>query len=335
MQRLRRQIIRRYGRHIPLSIYRRVIPRSPIGFVYHAVSDGPLPHIRHLYPYKTAAAFEVDLRCIKDSFELVGHSELRASLAGQTRLRPQAAFLSFDDGLSECYAVIRPLLKKHRLPGLFFLTTDWIDNQALFYRSKISLCIERFAEMSGPEQAGWLCNHPQTASLSAGEFPGWLKNHQQSDEALLDAICDRLQIDVQGFLKEVQPFLNRAQIREMRAEGFAFGAHGRQHAKLNLLTPEQQAEEIVESCRRIAEITGDEQVPFAFPFSGAGVDRPMLAELRLRHPEVGLIFDTQKLRRDRAFIFQRIWVDRPVPGIPAARNIDYWLHQAYQHEAGS
>ncbi|NJN43533.1 MAG: polysaccharide deacetylase family protein [Anaerolineae bacterium] len=88
----------------------------------------------------------------------------------------------------------------------------------------------------------------------------------------------------------------------MQEDGFVFGAHTRSHPKLNTLSQTEQAAEIIESCKIICEITGNDQVPFAFPFSGNGVDRDFLAGLRAQHPHIGPIFDTQKLRRDRPFI---------------------------------
>ena len=46
---------------VPVNIYRKLIPRDLIGFCYHVVSDEQLPHVRHLYHYKTPTIFEQDL----------------------------------------------------------------------------------------------------------------------------------------------------------------------------------------------------------------------------------------------------------------------------------
>lgn len=339
LQRVRRKSLRLIAPYIPTSLYGRLIERNPVGFFYHLVSDRPLPHVAHLYPYKSTQAFEADIRFLKRHYTLIGYAELLAHARGEAALPPRAAFLSFDDGFAECYTVVRPILQKHRIPCIFFLATDWIDNQAMFYRGKISLIIEKFTRLPPAEQTALLTRIrsllPSRLPVTQSPTPPSifdLRSLQQSDDARIDQICEIAGVDPAAYLRQRRPFLTRAQIREMRAEGFVFGGHTRNHPKLNRISQERQAAEIVESCRIVAGITADEQVPFAFPFSGNGVDRDFLADLRAQNPHVGLIFDTQKLRRDRPFIFHRIWADKPVPGLPPSRNLAYWLKDAYVRE---
>jgi len=342
------KITRLAAPHIPLAVYRRLLPRNPIGFFYHAVSDTPLPHIKHLYPIKSAAEFEQDILYLKQHYTLIGYPELCSLAESLTRriadspsIPSNAAFLSFDDGFVECTTVVRPLLLKHNIPCLFFLATDWMDNQAMYYRGKMSLAIEALAKLDPEQQNATLsritptarCTHRHNLQLSnLATFKSWLLSHQQADEPLIDRVCDLLEVDIPGFLRTRQPFLTRAQIQEMQAEGFVFGAHTRRHPKLSTISQGEQAAEIVESCQFVCEMTGQDQVPFAFPFSGSGVDRDFLARLRTEHPHIGPLFDTQKLRRDRPFIFQRIWADQPVPGVLPERNLAHWLRDAYIRE---
>ena len=335
------KITRQITPHIPLAAYRRLIPRNPIGFFYHTVSDVPLPHVRHLYPYKSAAEFEQDILYLKQHFTLIGYpmlEELSKIQKQSTRLPTlpsKAAFLSFDDGFSECYTVVRSILLKHNIPCIFFLTTDWIDNQAMYYRGKMSLVIETLALLNVEKQTAALRRINAAFKLELVDlstFSAWILRHQRSEEPLVDWVCDLLELDVKDYLNTNHPFLTRTQIAQMQSEGFVFGAHTRRHPKLSTVSQEEQTAEIVESCRIVSEITGKDQVPFAFPFSGSGVDRDFLAELRTQNPFIGPIFDTQKLRLDRPFIFHRIWADKPVPGIPPEENIAYWLHDAYVRE---
>ena len=275
-----------------------------------------MAHVRHLYPYKTPAQFEADLDILQANFKLVGYPELLAAFENNQPLHAGSAYLSFDDGFRECYDIIRPILKRRGIPALFFLTTDWIDNQALYYRGKMSLCIEAYDQLSMPEQKDWLIAEPETAHMDPTGFPIWIKDQEQADEEeVIDMVCERLGVDAQAYLRQNEPFMTSDQIRTMRAESFWFGGHSQKHAKLATIEPEAQDTEILASCQQIAELTGDPQVPFAFPFSGNGVDRDRLANLRSAHPEIGLIFDTQGIKPDRDFIQHRIWVDQPAATI--------------------
>ena len=316
--------------HVPLTIYRALLPRAPYGFFYHAVSDHPLPHVRHLYPHKSTQAFEQDLAWLNKHSSPVGYADLEAHFSAGKRLPSNASFISFDDGFRECYDVVRPLLLKHHVPCIFFLTTDWIDNRALFFRSKISLALDALDRLSPEEQAG--ARKAFGARFGAPTdplaFTLWLKDHKEADARAVDAICETLGIHSDHFLKENQPYLTRTQVRTMQAEGFTFGAHSCNHTKFMHLAPEEQAGQIVRSCRIVAEITGADSVPFAFPFSGERVSRSMLRKLRKDHPEIGLIFDTKKLQREPGIV-HRTWVDQPTSSVPPDQNLAFWLRDAY------
>jgi hypothetical protein len=103
----------------PLELLRRVVPRDVAALVYHPISDAPLPHVTPLYACKSTSLFERDLIYLKQNFDLVGHDEIVAHRFEGRPLPPRAAAISFDDGFSECFDVVRPLLLKHGVPCMF------------------------------------------------------------------------------------------------------------------------------------------------------------------------------------------------------------------------
>lgn len=109
---------------------------------YHTVSDVDLPHIKHLYPVLNTKRFREDLDFLLRRFKPVSSEEL-ISISGKKSLNSPHFFLSFDDGLSQVYHVIAPILKEKGVPATFFLNTDFIDNKGMFYRLKTSLLIEK------------------------------------------------------------------------------------------------------------------------------------------------------------------------------------------------
>lgn len=332
---------------ISLAAYPALIRREVVGFTYHMVSNESLPHVSHLYPYKKAAEFEQDLLYFKRHFTPVSYQQLVDYVAlGPRRapLPPKAAFISFDDGFQECYTVVRPLLLKHKLTAIFFLTTEAVDNRRLVYNNKVSLCIEVLLALPLASRGSYLEKLGALAGKSAavqGLAPSsaayqqaiitWLRGLTHEHEDKIDAAGVILGIDYAEYLKIRQPYLTVSQIQEMHREGFTFGGHTRSHTKLMHLSQAEQAQEIVSSCQVVAKWVGESSAPFAFPFSGAYVNRPFLRELRQSQAVVGLYFDINQLRRDRLeSIFNRIWVDKPVKGILPEQNLEYALHQAYQ-----
>ncbi len=319
------------ARLIPPGLYPRLLRRAVIDFFYHAVSDDPMPHVRHLYPVIPVAVFEASLRYLKQNHTFVDYAQLHAHVFNGAPLPPRAVHLSFDDGYAECFTVVRPLLLKHGVPCTFFLTTGLIDNKILFYRNKQSLCIER---LNGVDCQ--FSNLPAEVPVfeNSAAFISWLKDLRLPDETLIDAVCEALGVDWPAFLAERQPYLTSSQIRQMQVEGFTIGAHTVTHRKLIDLSPDEIENEMAASCRAVQVIAGQAAVPFSFPHSAFGLDRRLLNAIRARHPEIGLLFDTKGLRNDVTFIHNRIWAEKFPPPLAgegrAGGGLPKALHIAYQ-----
>lgn len=108
---------------------------------YHTVSNTELPHIQHLYPIKTAKQFEKDLDFLLQYFEPIAMDTLAKQIQQQKPFDRPSFHLTFDDGLSGCYHIIAPILKRKGIPASFFINSDFVDNQGLFYRYQVSLLL--------------------------------------------------------------------------------------------------------------------------------------------------------------------------------------------------
>jgi peptidoglycan/xylan/chitin deacetylase (PgdA/CDA1 family) len=335
MKRVLKKIILRIANYIPNYVYRILVPREMISFFYHLVAEKAVPHVQYLFPYRPVDAFEQDLIYLKKKFHVVSYEELASALASQNRLPPKAAFLSFDDGLSECFSMARPLLLKHNIPCTFFVTTDLMDNRRMEYHHQVSLCIAAMSSREPGELAHILFALRDSLEVnldSLDDFIRWIKkvNHPEH----VTKILDMLGIDVENYLRTQKPYLSSEQIRQMAAEGFTIGAHSQSHRKLGLLSQEEIEKEIINSCQVIRDLTNKEPVPFAFPFSGWGIERDYLDALLKRTPLVGLLFDTKGLSIDKPFIVNRIWVEEPWVSPDGRTPLPLILRRVYQKQLG-
>ena len=137
----------------PVTMVLRLMGIPVVGFVYHVVSEKRLPHVRHLYSYKTPLALDEDIRVIKQTFNLVSFEELVHCVSNGRRWTKPIAFISFDDGMAECFQYVRPILLEHRAPCIFFISTSLIDNKMALYRHMVSLCIERVSQANSDTQS--------------------------------------------------------------------------------------------------------------------------------------------------------------------------------------
>src|SRR4051812_22228672 len=94
------------ARSLPLWLWKRIAPQEVIGLCYHLACDTPLPHIHNLYKYKSAKQLEDDLVYLKQNFHVASYSEL------ETGVRGESVVVTFDDGLAQCFTIVRQILLK-------------------------------------------------------------------------------------------------------------------------------------------------------------------------------------------------------------------------------
>jgi peptidoglycan/xylan/chitin deacetylase (PgdA/CDA1 family) len=335
MKRILKNVILRFADAVPNSIYRLLVPRQVISFFYHMVAEKAVPHVQHLYPFRSAQLFEQDLIYLKQNFHVISYDVLAEALRGGKRLPPKAAFLSFDDGFSECFSVARPLLLKHGLPCTFFVATDLMDNRKMDSLHQVSLCISVLNSLEREELTRTLSALSEACGVNLehqAAFSGWIK--KVKDREVVSKVCELLGVDIGNYLHTQKPYLSSEQILSMVREGFTIGAHSQSHQRLDSLSLEEIKKEIVSSCEVIRGLTNKTPVPFAFPYSARGIERGFLSSLLDRTPEVGLLFDTGGLKADRGFIVNRIWVESPKVNPAGQTSLQLILRRAYQTQLG-
>jgi len=318
---------------IPHELFPILIKRRVISVFYHVVSDDELPHVRHLYPVVSISEFTDALNYLESRYSFVSYHQLQDKFVNGTPLPQNAVHLSFDDGFAECFSIVRPILLEKNIPCTFFLTIDWLDNQMLYFRHKISLCVSVVKKLNSNQKKVFLEKinvQLGTSHHNVSAFTNWLMEFREDDTETIKVICRFLGINPQKYLDQVQPYLTRNQIKQMHNEGFTIGAHGVTHRKLGFISENSMEQEIVGSCITIMDITGQEIVPFSFPQSAGNIDRSWLAELLDRNPSIGILFDTKDLRKERDFMINRIWAERPISPDRILHPLPVIFNYAYQ-----
>jgi peptidoglycan/xylan/chitin deacetylase (PgdA/CDA1 family) len=282
--------------------------QQTVGLLYHIVDDCIVPHAWSLYHYKNLSQFELDLLFLQKHFNIIGLSDLGAP---STYGKPHA-YLTFDDGMSQCFDNIRPILLKRGIPAAFFISSGFIDNKAMFFRHKISLCIAGI-ESSAAEapELHLFAKRYRKCSSDKRDIIRWLRSLQFNDNHTIDDACKICSIDWQDYLRTRQPYMSAANLRRMSAEGFEIGAHSVNHPHMGTVDVDTFLQETNESLAFVNQITGKDRSPFAFPFTSDGVSAQSI-EYVLRHAKgLGPVFDTQGAPQDGFGFHSRTPADSP------------------------
>lgn len=259
--------------------------------VYHTVSDEPLPHLAHLYPVKTISQFEKDLECLLKHFEAVNLNDFIAIKTGQKPAKRKSFLLTFDDGMSQFYHIVAPLLLKKGIPAVCFINDNFVDNKELFYRFKQSLLIQAY------QQAG---KHFPIEKLSWQQPSQW------------DEIAREVNIDFDTYLHTQKPFMTSEQIVELAAKGFCFGAHSTNHPPYNEINLDEQLRQTRDSLSFVCRLSKQKKAPFAFPFSDYGVKADFF-ETMIHEQNLSFIFGNAGLKKETYSRFsQRIPMEFPL-----------------------
>ena len=339
---------------VPLAVWQRLFPKDVIALGYHIVSDEDLPHLKY-YRYKDSGQFEADVAFVTGRFRSVSYDEVVTRRLRGIAMPPRSFLFTFDDGFAECYDVIRPILQKYATSGVFFITTDFLDDRSLFFETKVSLCLtavermgaeearERVASMGldarspDPDRRTLAESRLSLARIASPASPAhhtlalWLLGFEQDDEAEIAVACAALGVDPEAYSRGRPLYLSAERVRQLAADGFTVGGHGIAHLPLQRMDNDQLERDVVTSCRIVRDLTGQEKVPFAFPYHGRGIDRGMLAGLRERHPFIELIFDTGGLRREVPFVVDRVWADPPPADGVRRTNLPETLRRSWSY----
>lgn len=274
---------------------------------HHVVSNEHLPHIRNLYAYKNEKTFEQDLDWLLQHFKPVSAAQLAASAREQSTLPQQSFLLSFDDGFREIHDIVAPMLLKKGVPAIFFINPAFIDNKELFYRSKISLVIEKLNNDSSLKKE--FCNHFFGEEKNAVDLRTLLLALDYRQKETADEWGLKAGIDFDNFLQTVQPFMTTSHLHKLSGDGFTIGAHSWDHPHYRMLSLDEQLKQTDRSLDFVR--TFNELEVFAFPHQDHQVSQEFFDHQKQKEKKP-LFFGLQNQKsEDDNFILHRYNAEDP------------------------
>jgi peptidoglycan/xylan/chitin deacetylase (PgdA/CDA1 family) len=307
--------LRPYIEKLPLWVFLPFLRGRVSGFFLHDVSDHPSTMIRHLYRSPRPEEFGEIVDFLAGRFNFVPLSNIVRHYRLGEPLPPSAAFLSVDDGFSSCRHVIAPTLKRAGLPATFFLTTDVLNNAAMFAGHKMSLIIDKLWSDLKPEECFRvrMPGDEDEKLLPVSEIRKSVRRiplHTAEGKACLDRLGRELGIDWQAHLRKEQPFLNDEDVHWLIEQDFEIGAHGVDHTKFRYLDDVEREQQVRRSVRLLCDRFGLNEVAFSFPNSAQGVDREWMRWLVESEPRLQVFVDTRGYFPNDPSVLNRVTLDR-------------------------
>ncbi|MFA5327562.1 MAG: polysaccharide deacetylase family protein [Prolixibacteraceae bacterium] len=273
---------------------------------WHAVSDIPPAHLMHLYRVPSVSDFVRDIDFFLKNFRAATTEQLIEHAYTGNKSQEKYFFPTFDDGLSECFHQIAPILKKRGISAAFFINPEFVDNKILFHRHKASLIINQLSSGKASSLAKSEAERILQQQSATKTLDSFLQQSSFSDHSMLDQLAAVFEIDFPEFLAREKPYMTLAQIKQMQSDGFLIGAHGLDHREFYHASASEIIHQISSSIDFLMKEINPPIKSFAFPFTDFGVPDSVFEQV-LQAGLWDLSFGTAGIKDDiRAHHLQRI-----------------------------
>lgn len=238
---------------------RRGPSASLLVLIYHRVLPTPDPM---LPSEPDAAAFAQHLELFAKNFTVLPLREAVARLR-QGNLPARAVCITFDDGYANNYTVAMPLLRARGLPATVFVAPAYLNGGAMFNDLVYEACRAAPVDIDLTEfgVAHAALTDAGARIRAAQQVVDQLK-YLAPAERLLAARRLAARVNAMG---GIDLMMTDAQVAEMSHQGIEIGAHTMTHPILARIPEAEAHDEIVQSRRRLEEITGQPVLSFAYP----------------------------------------------------------------------
>jgi peptidoglycan/xylan/chitin deacetylase (PgdA/CDA1 family) len=246
-----------------------------------------------LLPSLHVEEFERQIRHLKELYTVASMDEVACSLRDGTGFSSPTVVVTMDDGYLDNYRLAYPVLKRHEIPAIVYVTTGligsrtglWVDElerAILSSRAQKVRCVE-ICEGEELDIENWRDKKGAFGSI----FRTLLPRNNEDRRKAIDELHVSLEIKDHASLASPRLMLNWEEIRRMAGNGVSIGAHTASHPNLASLGHVAAGQEIRVSKEALEVQTGRKVRHFAIP---NGKPEDFTAELGMFCQKAG--FDT-------------------------------------------
>ncbi|TKB23962.1 polysaccharide deacetylase family protein [Desulfopila sp. IMCC35006] len=216
---------------------------------------------------------------------------LEPSLLTRSRLN---LLLTFDDGFINNLRLGLPVLKRHGVPALFFISTEYMESGEPFWFDRLIRPIEHYC-LPGIDLRhlglGEYSFSPVKGAKRWDDIQLLLEDVKKLDESQDGQLVDRILAvllpddhQANNFYEDDRP-LNKDELMAMQRSGICcFGSHGHRHRILTKLGDDSLKEELQQSRSILEELLGEPVKHISYP--NGNVDSRVVENCR----EAGYLF---------------------------------------------
>lgn len=243
---------------------------------YHRIGSTGDSLFDHALWSATQDDFDAQVQLLASNFDVIGLEDLRSALddLSASVRRPwqshRFAMITFDDGYLDNFDLALPVLETHSVPGVFFITSGFLDSGRLAWWDEIAWMVRTSPRNHVDLSQRWL-SEPLSieADCRDASIQRLLRRYYRLDSTETDAFLDELaEATSAGRAPDglgADLWMNWDNVRSMQSSGMSIGAHTVTHPVLSRLSADDQNLEVCESRLRLEHETGVPVSALSYP----------------------------------------------------------------------
>jgi len=215
--------------------------------------------------------FEEQIKMLKRKFEVISLEALSRHIAEGRKIPANSVILTVDDGYEDFYQYAFPILKKYSMPATVYLSTDFIDKKIWLWPDRIRYVVwqtglSRFSFRTHEIEREYDLSAEQGRRAAWNDIADYCLTLWEEDKnQFIRNLAQDLKVSVPPEPTPGFTALTWQQIREMMKNGIDVGSHTCTHPRLVCVKKENLIREIVDSKKRLQDMTGVEVKSFCYP----------------------------------------------------------------------
>jgi len=218
----------------------------------------------------TEESFNTHLEFIGRNFKIITADELQSYIDATEEFQEKVALITFDDGYIDNYSVAFPILEKHAVSALFFLSTQFIYEDKVPWWDELSFMLKKT-----PCKYAELLNQGRQIEIDKLNISATIRrvirsfklDSSRSIEQKMEIMRSTLKVNIEDYQRE-RLFINWDMVKLMLRSGMKFGSHTCSHQILSHLSPTEQLYEVQRSKEIIENEINNSVKYFAYPVGG-------------------------------------------------------------------
>ncbi len=236
--------------------------------MYHGVTSDNDPVANYDHKHIERERLEGHLQYLKKHYSIISLDDYIIWRKGEKRiLPPNSLIITFDDGYTNNYTQLFPLLSRYDIPATIFLPTAYIGKKQVAWYDIVTYCIYRTKKkkLIIDSQIFDVINDKQKIEAIM-KLKRKIRTSGVLRTKIIAEVVKETEIDPTLCEEEDFLFLSWEQCKKIKKSKITFGSHSCTHEYMTDLSEEKFKKEVCESKKIIETELGEPCLAFAYPF---------------------------------------------------------------------